>query len=42
MAHPMRVGPCPEGKPPQAVRQASGTLGTSASVILGGTRDGGG
>jgi hypothetical protein len=33
MAHPMRVGPGPEGKPPQAVRQASGPPDTSPSGI---------
>ncbi len=33
MAHPMRVDPWSEGKPPQAVRQASGPLDTSRCFI---------
>jgi hypothetical protein len=41
MAHPKRVGLCSEGKPPQAVRQASGKLGSSSCVLCGCARDGG-
>jgi hypothetical protein len=33
MAHQMRLRPCPEGKPPQAVRQAS-VLTRSTSRLL--------
>lgn len=33
MAHPMRVTHCPEGKPPQAVRQASAPLATRVGVL---------
>ena len=32
MVHPMRVGPLSEGKPPEAVRQASGALSSTAPV----------
>jgi hypothetical protein len=40
MAHPMRIGPWPEGKPPQAVRQASGALDTSTCFFCRGARGG--
>ena len=34
MAHPERVGPCPEGKPPQAVRQAFGEPHPISALLL--------
>lgn len=34
MAHAMRLDPCPEGKPPEAVRQNPGTPPRTISPLL--------